>query len=96
MNLEVLLKALKRGRRIEILPVQPVKLLVDVLLGEDEHVELFAFDEVGALGHLLDEHAQQVAPLLQKLVTVAPKALFFGQCRDVKPGQTLDEAVAKG
>ena len=58
MDLVVLLESLQCRRRVEILVHQPVELLVNVLLREDEDLKLFGLDEVGALGHLLDEHAQ--------------------------------------
>lgn len=58
--------------------MQPVKLFIDVLLREDEHLEFFRLNKVGALGDLLDKHAQQIAALLQKLITITAKALLLG------------------
>ena len=68
MDLEVLLEASECGRWIKVFAVEPVQLLVDVLLGEDEDLELFRLYEVGALGNLFNEHAEKIASLLQELL----------------------------
>ena len=60
--------------------MEPIQLFIDVLLREDEHLEFFRLNEVGALGDLLDKHAQQVAALLQKFITITAKALLLGKC----------------
>ena len=86
MDLEVLLEALQCRRWIKVLPVKPAQLLVNILLREDKDIELLTFDQIWAFSDLLDEHAQKVASLLQKLLTVVTKVLLFGQCWDVKPG----------
>lgn len=86
VDLEVLLEALQCRRWIEVLPVKPVQLLVNILLREDKDIELLAFDQVWAFSDLLDKHAQKVASLLEKIITVVTKVLLFGQRWDVKPG----------
>jgi len=57
MDLEVSLETFECASRIERFGVQPVQLLVDVLLREDENLELFTFDKIGTFGDLFDEHA---------------------------------------
>ena len=76
--------------------MQPVQLLVDVLLWEYKDLEFLAFNQVGALGYLFYEHAQQVTSFLQELFAVTTKALLLGQGRNVQAGQTLNEAVSEG
>ena len=66
--------------------MEPVQLFVDVLLREDEHLEFLGLDKVGALGDLLDKHAEQIAAFLQKLITVAAEALLLGERRQVQTG----------
>ena len=96
VDLEVALESLERGCRVEVFGVQPVQLLINILLRENEDLEFFRLDEIWALGHLLDEHAQQVAALTQELITVVTEALLLRQGRDVEAGQALYKAVAKG
>ena len=60
--------------------MEPIQLFIDVLLREDEHLEFFRLNEVGALGDLLDKHAQQVATFLQKFITITAEALLLGKC----------------
>ena len=86
MYLEVLLEALQSRRWVKVLPVQPVQLLVNVLLREDEDVELLAFDQIWAFGNLLDKHAKEIASFLQKLLAVVAKVLLLGQRWYVEPG----------
>ena len=38
--------------------MEPTQLFVDILLREDKDLEFFGLNEVGALGDLLDKHAQ--------------------------------------
>ena len=59
--------------------MQPVQLFVNVLLREDKNIEFLTFDQVWTLCHLFDEHAQEVAPLLEKFVAIIPKTLLLGQ-----------------
>ena len=66
--------------------MKPVQLFIDILLREDKHLEFFGLNKVGALGDLLDKHAQQVAALLQKLITIAAKALLLGKSRQIQTG----------
>ena len=66
--------------------MKPVQLFIDILLREDKHLEFFRLNEVGALGDLLDKHAQQVAALLQKLITIAAEALLLGKSRQIQTG----------
>jgi len=56
MDLKVLQKAIQGGFGVEVFLVQPGQLLVDVLLGEHEHLELLRFNQVRAFCHLFDEH----------------------------------------
>lgn len=64
VDLEVLLKASQSRRRVKVFVVQPVKLLVDILVREHEHLKLFRLHQIRTFRHLLDEHAKQVATLL--------------------------------
>ncbi len=59
--------------------MQPVQLLVDVLLREDKNLELLRLDQVGTLGNLLDEHAQQVAAFFEEIIGAISETLLFGQ-----------------
>ena len=58
VDLEVLLESLECCWRIEMLFMEPTQLFVDILLREDKDLEFFGLNEVGALGDLLDKHAQ--------------------------------------
>ena len=93
MNLKVLLETLQSGRWVEILSMQPIELFVDILLREHKHVEFLTFHEIWAFGNLLDKHAQEVAPFLQKLITIIAKTLFIRECWYVQTRQSLNEAV---
>ena len=96
MDLEILLESCESGRRVEVFPMEPVQLLVNVLLWEDKDLKLFRFDQVGALCHLFDEHTQQIASFFQEIIAIVPEALLFGQSWNVEPGKSLHEAVPQG
>ena len=74
--------------------MEPIELFIDILLREDKHLKFLRLNKVGALGDLLDEHAQQIAAFLQKLITITAKALFLGKCGEVQSREPLHEAVA--
>ena len=54
------------------------ELRLDVLLGEDEHVELVRLEQVRALGQLLEKFGQQIASFFQEFSLLVAEALLFG------------------
>ena len=76
--------------------MEPAELFIDILLREDKDLEFLRLNKVGALGDLLDKHAQQITALFEELIAITAKALLLGKCGKVKTREPLHEAVAKG